>query len=384
MMRRGWVRSIIITGAGLGLLGVALGCTTVRVVPLVHESQPQSTRTEAVPVVVLTPAVDHRQADDRNRLGQTTWSLFALPDVDVTTAQPVGEAVASWVAQVFTESGWPATVARTAPSDALTVTTEIRRWWISNYTGLWPILPTWSTVELEITVTGGHARRSTIVSAQARSFCPSVQCGLERATRQVLTEAAAQVRGWLTGQEIAQLLAAYQAERSKTLAATEEQQAAEKGSVSQAAETANPAPSATPGPTIEQAPSEQPIAQMSQPKTEGAASPSQTRGEGQSTDGLNAQATNQASLPPSTLAEESKSSRAPADPGPCWQPRSDRVNVRKAPSATAPIVGQASDHLTGTGRIRQGFIEVYWQESTAWVAKRVVRPCSTQAAGKGD
>jgi hypothetical protein len=147
-------------------------------------------------LAVASKAEDRRE--DGPEVGHTTMTLFAIESGDVISSIPVEEAVVWEVVQALEYVGYDAKVVESAneaegryPMMAI----SIHELSFTNYTWLWPYVPTWGDITLGVTLhdTDGKIVFEDSYSAEGNSSDLNTQEGFEEATREAITEVLNQI-----------------------------------------------------------------------------------------------------------------------------------------------------------------------------------------------
>ena len=104
-------------------------------------------------VAMQKSAEDRRES--RERIGHATMTLFALESGSVTTTDPVAEGVVMQVKQALESIGYQVTLVDSAhlvPNPSNTLKVNIKEFYFKNYNWFWPIVPTWGSIELGLTL----------------------------------------------------------------------------------------------------------------------------------------------------------------------------------------------------------------------------------------
>ena len=188
--------SLLASLTGVGILLLLSGCASVPPVDIRHYSLNDSAVRFSDTILLRDRADDLRE--DSSSIGQTTWSVLAVPSGDVHTVSPLGVEVAQEVAQALASAGYSVKFVESfdnATSDHPRMDISIREFDFTNYTWLAPYIRTWGDITLDIALSD---RRGTVVyeetfSGEGSSNCPDYGCGYVEAAGRAMTEILNQV-----------------------------------------------------------------------------------------------------------------------------------------------------------------------------------------------
>ena len=149
-------------------------------------------------------AEDRRAA--RERIGHATMTVFAVESGSVTTTGPVAEGVVMQVKQALESIGYQVTLVDSAhpvtnPSNILKV--NIKEFYFKNYNWFWPIVPTWGSIELGLTIENpdGKVLYEKSFHGGGNSYCLTGECAFGTATKEAMTEVLNKIVEECSGEE---------------------------------------------------------------------------------------------------------------------------------------------------------------------------------------
>ena len=140
--------------------------------------------------------VMQKSADDvrvGSRIGHATFTLFAIESGDVTSTAPLTEEVVTEVKQALESLGYQVTLVDSThpvPNPSSILKMRINKFYFQNYNWLWPIVPTWGSIALELTLQNpdGKVLYDKSFSGSGNSYCLTGDCAFGAATKEALTE----------------------------------------------------------------------------------------------------------------------------------------------------------------------------------------------------
>ena len=191
----------------LGLMGcVGIGGTQIH---LAHDtlSMPNQTLSE---FIVMQKFAEDRRATN-GRIGHATMSAFAGEIGDVTTTDPLTEEVVMQVKQALESLGYQVTLVDSAhpvPNSSSIVKVNIKEFYFKNYNWLWPLVPTFGSIELGLTIE--NPDRKVLYEKSFRgsgnSYCLTGECAFGTATKEALTKILNKIVEGCSGKEFLQAL----------------------------------------------------------------------------------------------------------------------------------------------------------------------------------
>ena len=178
-------------------------------VDLAHDalSTPKQRLSESI--AMQKSAEDRRAA--RERIGHATMTVFAVESGSVTTTDPVAEGVVMQVKQALESIGYQVTLVDSAhpvtnPSNILKV--NIKEFYFKNYNWFWPIVPTWGSIELGLTIENpdGKVLYEKSFRGGGNSYCLTGECAFGTATKEAMTEVLNKIVEECSGEEFHQAL----------------------------------------------------------------------------------------------------------------------------------------------------------------------------------
>jgi hypothetical protein len=140
--------------------------------------------------------VMQKSADDdhvRARIGHATVTVFSIESGDVTSTTPLTEEVVTQVRQAVESLGYQVTLVDSThpvPNPSSILKVRINKYYFQNYTWFWPIVPTWGSIALELTLQNpdGKVLYHRSFSGSGNSYCLTGDCAFGAATKEALTE----------------------------------------------------------------------------------------------------------------------------------------------------------------------------------------------------
>ena len=142
-------------------------------------------------IAMQKSAEDRRPAGEP--IGHATMTVWAVESGSVTTTDPVAEGVVMQVKQALESIGYQVTLVDSAhpvpnPSNILKV--NMKEFNFKNYNGFWPIVPTWGSIELGLTIENpdGKVLYEKSFQGGGNSYCLTSECAFGTATKEAMTE----------------------------------------------------------------------------------------------------------------------------------------------------------------------------------------------------
>ena len=155
-------------------------------------------------VAMQRSAEDRR--DSKGRIGHATMTVFAVESGSVTTTDPVAEGVVMQVKQALESIGYQVTLVDSAhpvtnPSNILKV--NIKEFYFKNYNWFWPIVPTWGSIELGLTIENpaGKVLYEKSFRGGGNSYCLTGECAFGTATKEAMTDVLNKIVEECSGEE---------------------------------------------------------------------------------------------------------------------------------------------------------------------------------------
>ena len=173
-------------------------------VDLAHDilSTPKQRLSESI--AMQKSAEDRRES--RERIGHATMTVFAVESGSVTTTDPLTEGVALQVKQALESIGYQVTLVDSAhpvtnPSNILKV--NIKEFYFKNYNWFWPIVPTWGSIELGLTIENpaGKVLYEKSFRGGGNSYCLTGECAFGTATKEAMTDVLNKIVEECSGEE---------------------------------------------------------------------------------------------------------------------------------------------------------------------------------------
>ena len=190
MARKLELRRGLVALVGLaGLVLIVSGCaSTARVA----WEKPSVTGSQQGPLYVTPVAAP----DGGQKVGHHTFTVFALPVMDIRPSRPIGQSVAEAVHDGLAAAGYDVKPASAAPQGTPVVAPTLGKFHYWSYSWLWPVFLQGGGITLDLLVKGegGAAIRQETLSA--RSFWPTLggSYGFSSAIKGDMTSIVEQVR----------------------------------------------------------------------------------------------------------------------------------------------------------------------------------------------
>lgn len=158
--------------------------------------------------------VMQKSADDRRmggRIGHATTTVFAIESGDVTSTAPLTEEVVTQVKQALESLGYQVTLVDSThpvPNPSSILKVRINKFYFQNYNWIWPIVPTWGSIALALTIQNpdGKVLYDKSFSGSGNSYCLTGECAFETATKEALTEVLNKIVEACSSEEFRQAL----------------------------------------------------------------------------------------------------------------------------------------------------------------------------------
>jgi hypothetical protein len=191
----------------LGPMGcVGIGGTQIH---LAHDTLSTSNQNISESIVMQKSAEDRRATN--GRIGHATMSAFAGEIGDLTTTDPFTEEMVMQVRQALESIGYQVTLVDSAhpvPNSSSIVKVRINKFYFQNYNWLWPLVPTFGSIELGLTIE--NPDRKVLYEKSFRgsgnSYCLTGECAFGAATKEAMTEVLNKIVEGCSGKEFHQAL----------------------------------------------------------------------------------------------------------------------------------------------------------------------------------
>lgn len=155
-----------------------------------------------------------KSADDGRvggRIGHATTTVFAAEIGDVTSTAPLTEEVVTQVRQALESLGYQVTLVDSThpvPNPSSILKVRINEFFFTNFNWLWPIVPTWGSIALELTLQNpdGKVLYDKSFSGSGNSYCLTGECAFGAATKEALTEVLNKIVEACSSEEFRQAL----------------------------------------------------------------------------------------------------------------------------------------------------------------------------------
>ena len=158
--------------------------------------------------------VMQKSADDGRvggRIGHATFTVFAIESGDVISTAPLTEEVVTQVKQALESLGYQVTLVdltHPVPNPSSILKVRINKFYFQNYNWIWPIVPTWGSIALELTIQNpdGKMVYYKIFHGSGNSYCLTGECAFGAATKEALTEVLNKIVEACSSEEFRQAL----------------------------------------------------------------------------------------------------------------------------------------------------------------------------------
>jgi len=158
--------------------------------------------------------VMQKSADDGRvggRIGHATFTVFAIESGDVISTNPLTEEVVTQVKQALESLGYQVTLVdltHPVPNPSSILKVRINEFYFKNYNWIWPIVPTWGSIALELTLQNpdGKVLYDKSFHGSGNSYCLTGECAFGAATKEALTEVLNKIVEACSSEEFRQAL----------------------------------------------------------------------------------------------------------------------------------------------------------------------------------
>jgi len=162
-------------------------------IALSHEALTASTQKYSEKLTVEKPATDLRE--EKDRIGRTTVTVFAISTGSVTTTTPVGEQIVEQIIDALSSIGYQVNK-NTSSSDStnavkpLKLKVALNEIWFKNYNWLFPLVPTWGDIKITLFLENSSGKKlfEKSYEGSGNSFCLSGHCAFGSATKEAMTD----------------------------------------------------------------------------------------------------------------------------------------------------------------------------------------------------
>jgi len=163
-------------------------------ITLSHEALTAPTQKFTEKLTVEKPAADLREESDR--IGRTTFTVFAISTGSVTTTSPVEEQIVEQIIDALSLLGYQVNKNTGSLDSAsttvqpLTLKVALNEIWFKNYNWLFPIVPTWGDIKITLFLENSSGKKIFEKSYEGggNSLCLSGHCAFNSATKEAMTE----------------------------------------------------------------------------------------------------------------------------------------------------------------------------------------------------
>jgi len=163
-------------------------------ITLSHEALNAPMQKYTEKLTVEKPATDLREENDR--IGRTTFTVFAISTGSVTTTSPAEEQIVEQIIDALSllgyqvnkdANGYDSTTTIVQP---LTLKVALNEIWFKNYNWVFPIVPTWGDIKITLLLenSSGNKLFEKSYEGGGSSLCLSGHCAFDSATKEAMTE----------------------------------------------------------------------------------------------------------------------------------------------------------------------------------------------------
>ncbi len=181
-------------------------------IALSHEALTTPTQKYTENLSVEKTVTDLRE--EKDRIGRSTFTVFAITTGSVTTTTPVGEQVVEQIVDALSSLGYQ--VNKNANGSENTHTTQplmlkvaLNEIWFKNYNWFFPLVPTWGDIKITLFLENSMGKKLFEKSYEGggNSLCLSGHCAFNSATKEAMTEVLNKIIADFSSQPIRSLLA---------------------------------------------------------------------------------------------------------------------------------------------------------------------------------
>jgi len=180
-------------------------------IALSHEALTASTQKYSEKLTVEKPATDLRE--EKDRIGRTTVTVFAISTGSVTTTTPVGEQIVEQIIDALSSIGYQVNK-NTSSSDSTNAVKPLRlkvalnEIWFKNYNWLFPLVPTWGDIKITLFLENSSSKKlfEKSYEGSGNSFCLLGHCAFGSATKEAMTDVLNKVVADFSSQTVRNLI----------------------------------------------------------------------------------------------------------------------------------------------------------------------------------
>ncbi len=181
-------------------------------IALSHEAFTTPTQKYTEKLTVEKTVTDLRE--EKDRIGRSTFTVFAITTGSVTTTSPVGEQVVEQIVDALSSLGYQVnkntnSSENTTTTQPLTLKVTLNEIWFKNYNWFFPLVPTWGDIKITLFLenSGGKKLFEKSYEGDGNSLCLSGHCAFNSATKEAMTEVLNMIISDFSSQSIRSLLA---------------------------------------------------------------------------------------------------------------------------------------------------------------------------------
>ena len=157
-------------------------------ITLSHDTLAIPTQKYTEKLVVEKPATDLRE--EKDRIGRTTITAFAISSGSVTTTTPANEQIVEQIIDALSSIGYQVNKNSSNVVNPLTLKVSLNEIWFKNYNWLFPLVPTWGDIKITLFLENASGKKlfEKSYEGSGNSLCLSGSCAFGSATKEAMTD----------------------------------------------------------------------------------------------------------------------------------------------------------------------------------------------------
>ncbi len=162
-------------------------------ITLSHDTLAIPTQKYTEKLVVEKPATDLRE--EKDRIGRTTITAFAISSGSVTTTTPANEQIVEQIIDALSSIGYQVNKNNNSSDSTnavkpLTLKVVLNDIWFKNYNWVFPLVPTWGDIKITLSLENASGKKLFEKSYEGggNSLCLSGSCAFGSATKEAMTD----------------------------------------------------------------------------------------------------------------------------------------------------------------------------------------------------
>jgi len=191
-------------------IALLTGCVGIggEQISLSHEALTAPPQQFTNKLTVEKSAVDLREENDR--IGRTTFTVFAISTGSVTTTSPVEEQIVDQIIDALSLLGYQINK-NTSSLESTSTTVQplllkvaLNEIWFKNYNWVFPIVPTWGDIKITLFLENSSGKKLFEKSYEGggNSLCLSGHCAFDSATKEAMTELLNKINTDFSSQDV--------------------------------------------------------------------------------------------------------------------------------------------------------------------------------------